>query len=58
MLVLLDKGISTPELDIDELRKYLSWLATFREDIYHWNRLISIGIIARDQIGRNPHEHV
>jgi len=50
MLVLIDRGISTPDLDIGELRKYLSWLVSFREDIFYWNRLISIGIVARDQV--------
>jgi hypothetical protein len=50
MLILLDRGISTPELDIGELRKYLNWLVSYREDICYWNRLISIGIVARDQV--------
>ena len=50
MLILLDKGISTPELDIGELRKYLNWLESYREEIFYWNRLISIGMAARDLI--------
>lgn len=50
MLLLLDNGISTPEFDIEELRKYLSWLLNYREDIYYWNRLASIGSIARDLV--------
>lgn len=50
MLILLDKGISTPEVNIGELRKHLSWLESYREDICYWNRLISIGIIAKEQI--------
>lgn len=47
MLVLLDQGISNPGLDIDELRKYLGWLFSYRDDIGHWNRLIAIGKAAR-----------
>lgn len=47
MLILLDHGISTSSLDIDELRKYLGWLSCYREDIEYWNRLISIGVAAR-----------
>ena len=47
MLVLLDHGVSNPGLDINELRKYLGWLLSFREDISYWYNLISIGIAAR-----------
>ncbi len=47
MLVLLDQGISNPGLDIDELRKYLGWLFSYRDDIDYWNRLIDIGKAAR-----------
>lgn len=47
MLVLLDHKISNPGLDIEELRKYLGWLLSYRDDIDYWNRLISIGIAAR-----------
>lgn len=47
MLVLLDHGISNPGLDIDELRKYLGWLYSYRDDVEYWNRLISIGVAAR-----------
>jgi hypothetical protein len=47
MLVLLDHGASNPGLDIDELRKYLGWLFSYRSDIEYWNRLISIGVAAR-----------
>ena len=47
MLVLLDAGVSNPGLNIDELRKYLGWLFLYRDDIEYWNRLISLGRIAR-----------
>jgi hypothetical protein len=50
MLLLLDRGISTPEFNIDELKKYLEWLSDYREDIYYWNRLISIGREARQLV--------
>ena len=47
MLVLLDHGISNLDFDIDELRKHLEWLISYRDDIDYWNRLISIGAAAR-----------
>lgn len=47
MLTLLDNEASSPGLDIDELRKYLGWLFSYRNDIDHWNRLILIGMAAR-----------
>lgn len=47
MLVLLDNGVSNPGLDIEELRKYLGWLFSYRDDIEYWNCLISIGVAAR-----------
>jgi hypothetical protein len=47
MLVILDKGVSNPGLNIIELRKYLEWLCTFRDDIDYWNHLIAIGQAAR-----------
>lgn len=47
MLVLLDQGVSNSGLDIIELRKYLGWLSLYRNDVNHWNRLISIGVAAR-----------
>lgn len=50
MLVLLDHGVSNPGLEILELRKYLGWLLLYREDIAHWNRLINIGVAARQVI--------
>lgn len=46
MLVLLDHGISSPGLTIEELRKYLGWLLSYRDDIDYWNHLISIGVAA------------
>jgi hypothetical protein len=50
MIVLLDRGISTPYLDICELRKYLEWLLPYRDDIEYWNRLVLIGAKARDVV--------
>jgi len=47
MLTLLDHGVSNPGLHIDELRKYLDWLPSYRNDVDYWNRLISIGVAAR-----------
>lgn len=47
MLVLLDLGVSNPGLDIEELRKYLGWLLSYRDDIEYWNCLIDIGEAAR-----------
>jgi hypothetical protein len=47
MLVLLDQGVSHPGLNIDALRKYLSWLLPYRDDIDHWNHLVIIGQAAR-----------
>jgi hypothetical protein len=47
ILVLLDHGISNSGLDIQELRKYLGWLLSYRHDIDYWNHLISIGVAAR-----------
>lgn len=47
ILVLLDHGASNPGLDIDELRKYLGWLTSYRDDVAYWNRLILIGVAAR-----------
>jgi hypothetical protein len=47
MLVLLDHGTSNPGLDIDELRKYLGWLPSYRDEVDYWNRLILIGVAAR-----------
>lgn len=48
MLILLDKGFLSPNLDHSELKKYLSWLKDYREDIEHWNRLVAIGAKARE----------
>lgn len=47
MLILLDQGVSHAGLDIEELRKYLSWLLPYRDDIDYWNRLVIIGQTAR-----------
>ena len=50
MLILLDCGDSTPELDIVELRKYLEWLPNYRDDICYWNKLVSLGVAARQLV--------
>lgn len=47
MLVLLDHGDPILGFDVDELRKYLGWLISYRDDIIYWSRLTSIGEIAR-----------
>jgi hypothetical protein len=47
MLLLLDKGNSTPDFDIAELKKYCEWLSDYRDDIYYWNKLVLIGAAAR-----------
>ena len=48
MLFLLDNGVSTPDLDIDELKKYLGWLLDYRSDVEYWNRIVAIGAAARN----------
>ena len=50
MLILIDKGVSAKEIDINELRRYVEWLSDYRGDIYYWNRLVSIGAAARQCI--------
>ncbi len=47
MLVLLDQGVSNPDFEITELKKYLGWLLLYREDITHWNRISYVGVVAR-----------
>lgn len=47
ILVLLENKVSEPGLDITELQKYLGWLSSYRDEVEHWNRLISIGVAAR-----------
>jgi hypothetical protein len=50
MLLLIDSPCSLPELEMGELKKYLGWLLNYREDVEYWNRIISIGKVARDLI--------
>jgi hypothetical protein len=50
MLFLLDNGVSTPDLDIDELKKYLGWLQEYRTDVEYWNNIVSIGAAARNSV--------
>ncbi len=56
-LVLLDANVSTKHFNIDKLRKYLYWLTDFRDEIYYWNRIISIGAIARELV-RTENIHI
>lgn len=48
MLFLLDNGVSTVELDIEELKKHLGWLLRYRSEVEYWNRIVSIGAAARN----------
>jgi hypothetical protein len=35
----------TPDLDIDELKKYLGWLFDYRSDIEYWNGIGACGYL-------------
>jgi len=48
MLFLLDNGVSTADLNIDELKKYLGWLLEYRSNVEYWNTIVSIGAAARN----------
>lgn len=50
MLILLDKGVSSPEINIEELKRYLEWLPNYRTEIHYWNRLVSVGATARQLV--------
>lgn len=50
MLILLDNEKEITEFDIKELRKYLSWLSEYRDDINYWNRLVSMAATARQLV--------
>jgi hypothetical protein len=50
MLLLFDNPNSISKSDLEELKKYAGWLLNYREDIDYWNRIISIGVIARDLV--------
>jgi hypothetical protein len=50
VLLLIDSPGSLPELEMEELKKYAGWLLSYREDVGYWNRIISIGIVARDHV--------
>lgn len=47
MLLLLDTPGSLTESEMEELKKYIGWLLSYREDIGYWNRIVSIGVVAR-----------
>lgn len=48
VLLLINNPSSFPESG--ELKKYAGWLLDYHEDIGHWDRIISIGIVARDLV--------
>jgi hypothetical protein len=50
MLLLIDNPDSIPKLELEELKKYAGWILNYREDVNYWNRIISIGIIARELV--------
>jgi hypothetical protein len=50
MLLLFDNTDSLPEMEMKELQKYLGWLQGYREDVVYWNRLVSIGLVARELV--------
>jgi hypothetical protein len=59
MLDLLEHDISSAGIDIVELRKYVGWLLSYRDDIDFWNRLISIGVAARHVVRTEGiHTHI
>jgi hypothetical protein len=57
MLLLLDNRDSLPGSEMEELQKYLGWLQNYREDVGYWNRIILIGVMARNQV-RNEGIHI
>jgi hypothetical protein len=50
MLLLLDNPYSLSESEIKELKKYTGWLLNYREDICYWNRIVTIGVVARNLV--------
>lgn len=50
MLLLIDNPDSLPEVEREELKKYVGWLIKYREEVGYWNRIISIGVVARDLV--------
>lgn len=59
MLLLMDNPNSIPESNIEELKKYAGWLLNYREEVYYWNRIVSIGIKARDLVRvEDIHTHI
>lgn len=50
ILLLLDNPYSLSESEKIELEKYVGWLLSYREDIGYWNRIVSIGVEARNLI--------
>lgn len=50
ILLLFDNVGSLPELEMKELQKYLGWLTNYREDVGYWNRIVSIGMVARNLV--------
>lgn len=50
MLLLIDNPSLLSELEIQELKKYVGWLSSYREDVAYWNRIVSIGKVARNLV--------
>jgi len=50
MLLLIDNQNSLPEWEMKELQKYIGWILNYREDVGYWNRIVSIGWVARDLV--------
>ena len=50
MLLLIDSPGSLPKSEMEELKKYVGWLLSYREDVSYWNRVVSIGVLARDLV--------
>jgi hypothetical protein len=50
MLLLIDNPSSLHKSEMEELLKYLGWLLNYREDVDYWNRIVSIGVVARDLV--------
>lgn len=50
MLLLMENPESLSESEMEELKKYVGWLTNYREDVAYWNRIVSIGTIARNLV--------
>ena len=50
VILLIDSPGSLPKSEMEELKKYVGWLLSYREDVIYWNRVVSIGVLARDLV--------